>query len=109
MYVYSDIAKLFLLSNNKLPIISVFKLQKRFLKILSFVLYFTLFLYVKIKKKHVRTIIIKISSETVKENFIQDDVVTCCFYICHRLLLASIYITNHVSKFIILTLKNINL
>ena len=80
MCVYSDIVKLSSVGNSQVPIISFFPIKSNFQENGHWV--FNPPLYVRDKEKNIRTIIIKLSTETGKEYSIHDDVVTCLLNFC---------------------------
>ena len=56
-------------------------------------------MYVKVREKNIRTITIKIFTETGEEFNIQDDVVTCRLNFRRRPFLVKTYIRNYVFNF----------
>ena len=75
MYVYSDIVELSLVCNSQVPIIGFLSIKSNFEESDHWVLNPPM--YVRVREKNIRTITIKISTETCDEFPIQDDVVTC--------------------------------
>ena len=75
MYVYSDIVERFPVGNSQIPIMGVFPIKSNFQENGHWV--FNPLLYVKVRKKNIRTITMKILTETGEEFPIHDDVVTC--------------------------------
>ena len=75
MYVYSDIVELSPVGNSEVPIMGVFPIKSNFQENGHWV--FNPPLYVRIREKNIRTITMKISTETGEEFPIYDDVVTC--------------------------------
>ena len=75
MYVYSDIVELSPVSNRQVPIMGFLPIKSNFQKNGHWV--FNLPLYVMVSEKNIRTITMKISTETGEEFPIKDDVVTC--------------------------------
>ena len=85
MYVYSDIVKLSPVSNSQVPIMGFLSIKSNFQEKGNWVFYPPL--YVRVREKNIRTIIIKISSETGEECFSYDDVVSCRLNFRRRLFL----------------------
>ena len=75
MYVYSDIVELSPVGYIQVLIIGFFPITSKFQEIGHWV--FNPPMNVKVREKNIRTITIKISTETGEEFPIQDDVVTC--------------------------------
>ena len=75
MYVYSDIVELSSVGNSQVPIIGFLPIKSNFQENGNWV--FNPPLYVRVREKNIRTITIKISTETGEEFSIHDDVVTC--------------------------------
>ena len=75
MYVYSDIVELSWVGNSQVLIMGFLSITSKFQEIGHWILIFPM--YVKVKEKNYKTIIIKINTVTEKEFPIQDDVVTC--------------------------------
>ena len=75
MYLYSDIVEQSPVGNSQVPIISFLPIKSNFQEIGHWV--FNQPLYVKIREKNIRTITMKILTETGEELTINDNVVTC--------------------------------
>ena len=75
MYLYSDIVEQSPVGNSQVPIISFLPIKSNFQEIGHWV--FNPPLYVRVREKNIRTITMKISTETGEEFPIHDDVVTC--------------------------------
>ena len=75
MYVYSDIVELFQVGNSQVPIMGFLPIKSNFQENGHWV--FNPPLYVRVREKNIRTITMKISTETSEEFPIHDDVVTC--------------------------------
>ena len=76
MYVYSDIVELSPVNNSQVPIMGFLPIKSKFQENNQWVLNPPL--YVRVRKKNIRTITMKILTETGEEFPIYDDVVTCC-------------------------------
>ena len=74
MYVYSDIVELSPVGNSQVPIMGFIPIKNNFQEIGIWVLNPPL--YVRVREKNIRTITMKISTETGEEFPIHDDVVT---------------------------------
>ena len=77
MYVYSDIVELPPVGNSQVPIMGFLPIQSNFQGNGHWV--FNPPLYVRVREKNIRTITMKISTETGTEILIHDDVVICRF------------------------------
>ena len=97
MYVYSDIVKLSPVGNCQVPMMSFLPIKSNFQENGHWV--FNPPLYIRVRKKNIRTITIKISTETDKEFLIHDDVVTCRLNFCRRPFMVQAYIRNYKLKF----------
>ena len=86
MYMYSDNVKLSPVGNCQVHIMEFLLFKSKFQENGHFV--FDPPMYVSISKKNINTITINISTETCKEVFIQDDVITCRLNFCRRQFLA---------------------
>ena len=75
MYVYSDIVELSRVGKSQVPIMGFLPIKSNFQENGHWV--FNPPLYVRVREKNIRTITIKISTETGEEFPILDDVVTC--------------------------------
>ena len=75
MFVYSDIVELSPVGNSQVPIMGFLPIISKFQEIGHWV--FNPPMYVRVREKNIRTITIKISTESGEEFPIQDDVVTC--------------------------------
>ena len=75
MYVYSDIVQLSPVSNSQVPIMGFLSIKSNFQENGHWV--FNPPIYVRVREKNIRTITMKISTETGKDFPIHDDVVTC--------------------------------
>ena len=75
MYVYSDIVELSPVSNSQVPIMGLLKINRNFQENGHWV--FNPPLYVRLREKNIKTITMKISTETCEEFPIDDNVVTC--------------------------------
>ena len=75
MYVYSDIVKLSPVGNSQVPIMGFVPIKSKFQESGHWV--FNPPMYVSVREKNIRTITIKISTETGEEFPIHDDVITC--------------------------------
>ena len=82
MYVYSDIVELSPVSNSHVPIMGFLPLNSNFQENSHWV--FNPPLYVRVRAKNIRTITMKIFTETGEEFPIHDDVVTCRLNFCRR-------------------------
>ena len=82
MYVYSDIVKLSPVGNFQVPIMGFLPIKSNF-KVNGH-WGFNPPLYVRVREKNIRTITMKISTETGEEFPINDDVVTCRLNIRRR-------------------------
>ena len=82
MYVYSDIVELSPVSNSQVPIMGFLPIKSNFQENGHWV--FNPTLYVRVREKNIRTITMKISTETGEEFPIHDDVVTCRLNFCRR-------------------------
>ena len=85
MYVYSNIVELSPVGNSHVPIVGFLPIKSNFHKKKHWV--FNPHLYVKVRAKNIRTIIMKLSTKTGEEFPIQDDVVTCRLNFRRRLFL----------------------
>ena len=107
MYLYSDIVELSLVGHSQVPIMGFLPIKSNFQEIGHGV--FTPSLYVRVREKNIRTITIKISTETGEEFPIHDDVVTCRLNFRRRPFLVKAYIKNYELKFNPLTFwKNVS-
>ena len=86
MYVYSDIVELSPVGNSQVPIMGFFPIKSKFQEMGHWV--FNPPLYERVREKNIRTITMKISTETGEEFPIQDDVVTCRLHFRRRPFLA---------------------
>ena len=75
MYVYSDIVELSPMGNSQVTIMGFLEIKSNFQENGHFV--FNPPLYVRVWEKNIRTITMKISTETGEEFPIHDDVVIC--------------------------------
>ena len=75
MYVYSDIVELSPMGNSQVAIMGFLPIKSNFQENGHWV--FNPPLYVMVREKNIRTITMKILTETVEEFPIHDDVVTC--------------------------------
>ena len=75
IYVYSEIVKLSPVGNSEVPIMGCLPINNNFQENGHWV--FNPPLYVRVREKNIRTITIRISTETGEEFPIHDDVVTC--------------------------------
>ena len=75
MYVYSDIVELSPVGNSQVPIMGFLPIKSNFQEKGHWV--FNPPLYVRVREKYIRTITMKILTETGEEFPIYDDVVTC--------------------------------
>ena len=75
MYVYSDNVELSLVNNSQVQIMGFLPIKNKFQETGHWV--FNPPMYVRVREKNIRTITIKISTETGEEFPIQDDVITC--------------------------------
>ena len=75
MYVYSNIDELSSVGNSQVPIMDSLPIKSNFQENGHWV--FNPPLYVRVREKNIKTITMKISTETGEEFPIHDDVVTC--------------------------------
>ena len=75
MYVYSDIVELSPVGNSQVPIMGFFPINNNFQENGHLVINPPL--YVRVREKNIKTITMKISTETGERFPINDDVVTC--------------------------------
>ena len=75
MYVYSDIVDLSPVGNSQVPIMGFLSIKSNFQKNGHWV--FNPPLYVRVREQNIKTITMKISTETDEMFPIHDDVVTC--------------------------------
>ena len=75
MYVYSDIVELSPVGNSQVPIMGFLPIKSNFQENGHSV--FKPPMYVRVREKNIRTVTMKISTETGEEFPIHDDVVTC--------------------------------
>ena len=75
MYVYSDIVELSPVGNSKVQLMGFLQIKSNFQENGHWV--FNPPLYVRVREYNIRTITMKISTETGEEFPIHDDVVTC--------------------------------
>ena len=76
MYLYSDIVELSPVGNSQVPIMGFLPIKSNFQENSHWV--YNPPLYVRVREKNMKTITMKISTETGEEFPIHDDVVTCC-------------------------------
>ena len=82
MYVYSDIVELSPVGNIQVPIMGFLPIKRNFQKYSHWV--FNPPLYVRVREHNIRTITMKISTETGEDIPIHDDVATFCLNFCRR-------------------------
>ena len=82
MYMYSDIVELAPVGNSQVQIMGFLPIKSNFQENGHWV--FNPPLYVRVVEKNIRTITMKISTETGEEFPIHDDVVTCRLNFCLR-------------------------
>ena len=75
MYMYSDIVELSPVGNSQVPILGFLPIKSNFQENGHWV--FNPPMYVMVREKKIRTISMKISTETGEDLHIHDDVVTC--------------------------------
>ena len=85
MYVYSDIVELSPVGNSQVPIMGFLPIKSNFQENNHWV--FNPFLSVSVREKNIKTITMKISTETGVEFPIHDDVFTCRLNFRRRLFL----------------------
>ena len=97
MYVYSDIVELSPVGYSQIPIMIFLPIHSNFQENGHWV--FNPPLYISVRKKNIRTIIMNILTGPGEEFAIHNDVVSCRLNICWRLFLIKAYIRNYKLKF----------